>query len=89
MQVQDIFLEDIKPLKFCYIFHFILYVLIFILHFIIYNKLFWIKNAFQIIFSFSTYFIILFYIRSCSNSDDLLSLSHQQDCHDIHLRLQR
>ena len=62
MQVQDIFLEDIKPLKFCYIFHFILYVLIFILHFIIYNKLFWIKNAFQIIFSFSTYFIILFYI---------------------------
>jgi hypothetical protein len=62
MQNQNNILESIKPLKYCYIFHFILYVLIFVLHFVLYKKLYWLNIIFIKIFLFSTYFGILFYL---------------------------
>ena len=62
MLEQNIYPGDIRPLKFCYIFHFILYIFIFILHFVLYNRLFWLNNVFEIIFNIITYFIILFYL---------------------------
>ena len=62
MQVQNAFIEDLKPLKYCFIFHFILYILIFILHLVLYNRLYWLNKIFKILFTFITYFVILFYI---------------------------
>lgn len=62
MLVQDSLSEEIKPLTYCYIFHFIFYTLLFILHYTLYYKIYWLNGILTKIFIFITYFGIIFYI---------------------------
>ena len=54
--------EEIKPLTFNYVFHLILFILIFLLHLIISTKLYWVYKAYYKIFLFCIYFGILYFI---------------------------
>ena len=52
--------EEIKPLIFNYIFHFILFILILILHIIMFLRIYWIYDSLSIIFQFATYINIIY-----------------------------
>ena len=62
MEIHNLEQEEIRPLIFNYLFHFILFILVFIIHIIIYNKLFWIYTILGKIFIFGTYFEIIYFI---------------------------
>ena len=62
MDLNEIEQEEINPLIHNYIFHFILYILIFILHIIVNTKIFWISDIFQKLYSFGTYIGIIYFI---------------------------
>ena len=52
--------DEIKPLIFNYIFHFILFALILAMHLIIYDKIYWIFSSSNVIYSLGTYLNILY-----------------------------
>lgn len=54
--------EEVKPLLFNYIFHLILYALIFAMHLVMYARIFWIFDSLGILFLFGSYFNILYFI---------------------------
>ena len=62
MDLNEIEEEEIRPLIFNYLFHFILYILIFILHIIIYTKIFWISDIFEKLYFLGTFFGIIYFI---------------------------
>ena len=62
MDLNDIETEEIRPLTFNYLFHFILFALIFILHLILFYKIYWISDSFGKLFLFGTYFGIIYFI---------------------------
>ena len=62
MEIDNIEQEEIKPLIFTYLFHFVIFILIFVVHLVIYNKIYWISNIFSKIFLFSSYFGIIYFI---------------------------
>ena len=62
MELHDIEQEEIRPLKFNYLFHFFLFVLIFILHLIIYSKVYWISEIFEKFFIILSFLIIIYFL---------------------------
>ena len=54
--------EEIKPLIFNYVFHFILYALIFIMHLVMQWRIYWVIDSLKILFLFGTYLNILYFI---------------------------
>ena len=62
MDLNEIEQEEIRPLICNYLFHFILYILIFILHIIIYTKIFWISDIFEKLYFLGTFFGIIYFI---------------------------
>ena len=62
MQNQNVIIEEIKPLKYCYIFHLILYALLYVLHYILSIRLYWLNDIYIKLFKFITYFGIIFYL---------------------------
>ena len=62
MEIHNLEQEEIRPLIFNYLFHFILFILIFIINLIMHKKIFWITNILSSLFVFGTYFEILYFI---------------------------
>ena len=54
--------EEIKPLIFNYIFHSILFALIFAMHLIMYTRIFWIFSSLAILFLLGSYLNIFYFI---------------------------
>ena len=54
--------EEIKPLIFNYIFHSLLFGLIFAMHIILYWRIFWLFSSLAVLFLISSYLNILYFI---------------------------
>ena len=54
--------EEIRPLTFNYVFHLILFILVFLLHLIISSKLYWVSKIYYKLFLFGIYLGILYFI---------------------------
>jgi hypothetical protein len=54
--------EEIRPLIFNYVFHFILFILVFLLHLIICSKLYWVSKLYYKLYLFGIYLGILYFL---------------------------
>ena len=54
--------DEIRPLTFIYVFHLILFILLFILHLLISSKVYWVSKIYYILFLLGIYFGILYFL---------------------------